>query len=162
MSCSAKARRSVALDRYFEISMSEYLCRNIQFGIYKQPLRSFCKGDGMELGNIYQTTEFLGFEKGDIRKGLESGIYKKGSHNHARRALESAAVISSAFVVWQDRDEERVGRLVINSSVQSKFWSKASVRMETHPEFSMNVHPRDRTMSVDTKRVFFTFSHSWL
>lgn len=54
----------------------------------------------MELGDIPQTTEDLKFGKENIRKELESGIYKEVSHNHDRRAPESGAVISSAFVVW--------------------------------------------------------------
>lgn len=94
----------------------------------------------MELGDIQQTTEDLEFGKGDIRKTLESGIYKEVPHNHARCALQSEAVISSAFEVWQDRDEERVGHFLANLSVQFKFWSKGSVRMESW--FSMSVRPQ--------------------
>ena len=81
-----------------QMGASELLCRGIQFGIYEQPLHLFVAGQGVDLGDIPQTTEDFEFGKEDIGKGMESGIYQEVSSTHARRAKEAGAVISSFFV----------------------------------------------------------------
>ena len=127
---------------------SAFLCRNIQFGIYEQPLRPFVAGQGVELGDIPQTGEDLEFGLEDLRKGLATGIYREVSRDHAQRALKAGAVISSAFVVWQGEGEERSGCFVVNLSRQSTHWQKGTVRMETLPEFAMSVQKGDYMLSI--------------
>ena len=131
---------------------SAYMCRGIQFGIYEQPCRPFVPGQGVELGDIPQAMEDLEFGRADLEKGLRTGIYQEISQEQARRAKDSGAVISSAFVVWQEKDGERCGRFVINLSVQSAHWEKGSVRMETLTEFAMSVQPKDRMISMDIEK----------
>lgn len=142
------------VDAWRRMGASEFLCRSIQFGIYEQPHRAFKPGNGVELGDIPQTKEDLRFAKEDIKKGLASGIYQEVSQEHARRALEAGAVISSAFVVWQDKEGELSGRFVVNLSVQSEHWAKGSVRMETLAEFAMSVQPEDHMLSFDIEKGF--------
>lgn len=142
------------VEAWRRMGASAYLCRNIQFGIYEQPLHPFVTGGGTELGDIPQTTEDLEFGTEDIRKGLESGIYHEVTPEHAQKARKAGAVISSAFVVWQEREGERAGRFVVNLSVQSKHWGKGSVRMETLGEFAMSVQPGDHMLSMDIQKGF--------
>lgn len=142
------------VEAWRQMGASEYLCRSIQYGIYEQPHQAFRPGLGVELGDIPQTKEDLEIGKEDIRKGLSTGIYQEVTAEHARRAFKAGAVISSAFVVWQEKDGERSGRFVVNLSVQSKHWSKGSVRMETLSEFAMSVQPEDHMISFDIEKGF--------
>ena len=65
------------VESWRRMGASAFLCRSIRFGVYDQPLRPFVNGQGVELGDIPQTTKDLEFAKEDIRKGLESGIYQE-------------------------------------------------------------------------------------
>lgn len=70
----------------------------------------------MELGDVSQTAEDLEFGKEDLRKGLDSGIYAEVTKEHAYNAKKNGAIISSAFVVWQEKEGEKKGRFVVNLS----------------------------------------------
>lgn len=142
------------VEAWRQIGASEYLCRSIEFGIYERPHQAFKQGQGVDLGDIPQTKEDLEFGKEDIKKGLSTGIYREVTPEHARRAREAGAVISSAFVVWQEKNGEPSGRFVVNLSMQSNHWSKGSVRMETLPEFAMSVQPEDHMISFDIEKGF--------
>ena len=133
------------------------MCRSIQFGVYESPVRPFVEGQGVELGDIPQTDEDRQFALEDLRKGCEDGIYQEVSRKQAQAAMSQGAVISSAFVVWQEKEEERKGRLVVNLSLQSQHWTKDTVRMETLAEFAMQVQPGDHMLSMDVLKGFRHF-----
>jgi hypothetical protein len=58
-------------------------------------------------------------------------------------------MISSSFVVWQDGPEGRKGRFVVNLSKQSKHWPKGIVRMETLPEYALELERGEKMVSFD-------------
>lgn len=140
------------VDAWRRMGASAYLCRQIQFGIYEPPTRPFVTGQGLELGDIPQTFEDLEFGRKDITKGLSTGIYTEFSRNHAHRSMRAGAIISSAFVVWQEREGERKGRFVVNLSQQSTHWEKGTVRMENLQEFAMSVQEKDFMLSTDAEK----------
>lgn len=104
------------------------------------------------MGDIPQDAEDRRFARGDLEEGCKSGIYKEVSKAHAMRAKAQGAVISSAFVVWKETLEGRKGRFVVNLSVQSGFWAKGSVRMETMGEFASSVEKGDHFLSMDVEK----------
>ena len=108
----------------------------------------------MEPGYIIQTKEDFEFGKEDIWKGLSTGIYQDVTPEHAYRALEAAALISSAFLVWKEKDSERLRQFVFNLSVQSNHLCKGSVHMETLSDFAMSVPPEDHMISFEIEKAF--------
>ena len=79
------------------------------------------------------------------------------SQQHARRALSQGAVISTDFVVWKDKEGERREFFVINLSLQSGHWAKGTVRMETLPEFAIQVQSKDHMLAMDVLQGFRHF-----
>ena len=106
----------------------------------------------MELGDIPQAREYLEFAKEGIKNGTATGIYQEVSLEHARRALAARDVISSAFVVWKEKDFERSRWFVVELSVHSNHWAKGSERMETPAHFSMRLQPEDDMLSFDIEK----------
>jgi hypothetical protein len=67
----------------------------------------------------------------------------------AERIRSTGVMISSSFVVWKDGPEERKGRFVVNLSKKSKHWPKGCVRMETLPEYALELERGEKMMSFD-------------
>lgn len=65
----------------------------------------------------------------DLDEGCRRGIYAEVSERHVMRAKGDEAIITSAFVVWQDGAEGRKGRFVVNISRHSTQCPKGLVRM---------------------------------
>jgi hypothetical protein len=63
------------------------------------------------------------------------------------RISSTGAMISSSFLVWQDGSEGREGPL--NLSKQSKHWPKGSVRIETMPEYALELERGEKMVSFD-------------
>lgn len=139
------------------LGCSEYLCRAIQYGIHENPTTPFVSGHGWDMGSIPQSEEDRAFASVDLEEGCRRGIYAEVSERHAMLAKEEGAVISSAFVVWQDGAEGRKGRFVVNLSRQSTHWPKGSVRMESIAEFAMTVQKNDKFLSMDIEKGYRHF-----
>lgn len=107
---------------------------------------------GEELGEIPQTETDKSFDLVDLRKGFQDGIYNEVTHDHAMNAKEQGAIISSAFMVWQERERGPKGRFVVNLSLKSTFWKKGSVKMDNLAEFAMNVQQGDHFLSMDVEK----------
>jgi hypothetical protein len=58
-------------------------------------------------------------------------------------------MISSSFVVRQDGPEGRTGRFVVNLSMKSKHWPKGSLRMDTLPEYALELERGENMVSFD-------------
>jgi Reverse transcriptase (RNA-dependent DNA polymerase) len=98
---------------------------------------------------ISQTPEDLAFGREDLRSGCQEGIYEEVTTGEAERIRSTGAMISPSFVVWQDGPEGRKGRFVVNLSKQFKHWPKGSVRMETLPEYALEVERGEKMVSFD-------------
>lgn len=138
VACASNACGGVERDGYFGISVSEYSIWDI-----RETASTLRFWERYGTGDIPQTTKDLEFGRKDINKGLETGIYQEVSKDHANIAMRNGALISLEFLVWQEKEEERRGRFVVNISQQSTHWEKDSVRMETLPKFSMSVQKED-------------------
>jgi hypothetical protein len=125
----------------------KYLCRAVQFWILEQPSIPFSSGEVMN--PIPQTSEDLAFGHEDLRTGCQEGIYDEVTTEEAERIRSTGAMISSSFVVWQDGPEGRKGRFVVYQSKQSKHWPKGSVRMETLPEYALELERGEKMVSFD-------------
>lgn len=140
------------VEAWRSLGCSEYLCRAVQFGIHENPSTPFVPGTGEELGDIPQNEEDRAFASADLEEGCRSGIYQEVSASHAEMAKARGAILSSAFVVWQETAEvEKKGRFVVNLAKQSKRWKKGTVRMESLSEFAMSVEKGDHFLSMDIK-----------
>lgn len=128
---------------------SEFLCRAIQFGILEKPTIPFIHGEGVELSDIPQSPEDKAFAAADLAEGCHNGIYQEITPEHAKKAMAKGAVISSAFVVWQEVEDGAKGRFVVNLSKQSKHWPKGSVRMDSISEFALELQHGDHFLSMD-------------
>jgi hypothetical protein len=60
---------------------------------------------------ISQTPEDFAFGSEDLRAGCQEGLYEEVTTGEAERIRGTGAMISSSFVVWQDRPEGRKGRV---------------------------------------------------
>jgi hypothetical protein len=80
--------------------VSEYLCRDVQFGILEQPSIPFSSGKVMN--PIPQTPEDLAFGREDLRAECQEGIYEEETTGEAERTRSTGAMISSSFVVWEN------------------------------------------------------------
>jgi hypothetical protein len=129
------------------LGASEFLCRAVQFGILEQP--SIPPSSGEVMNPIPQTSEDRAFGREDLRAGCHEGIYEVVTTGEADRIRSTGAIISSTFVVWQDGTEAREGRFVANLSKQSKHWPKVSVRMETWPEYALELEHGEKIVSFD-------------
>jgi hypothetical protein len=123
------------------------LCRAVQFGILEQPSIPFSSGDVMN--PIPETPEDLAFGREDLRAGCQEGIYEEVTTEEAERIRSTGVMISLSFVVWQGGPEGRKGRFAVNLSKQSKHWSKGSVRMETLPEYALELEHGEKMVSFD-------------
>jgi hypothetical protein len=88
-------------------------------------------------------------DSSDPGAGCQEGIYEEVTTGEAERIRSTGAMISSSFVVWQDGQDGRKGRFVVNLSKQSKHWPKGSVRMETLPEYALELERREKMVSFD-------------
>ena len=133
------------------LGASEYVCRNIRFGIFDPPTVPFT--EGTVAPEIPQTQEDLEFAAEDLSSGCQEGIYEEVSAHEVRRLLREGLMVSNAFVVWEERDgpSSRKGRFVVNLSEQSKHWPKGSIRMETMTSFSLQVREGDHMVSFDIR-----------
>jgi hypothetical protein len=129
------------------LGASEYLCRAVQFGVLEQPSIPFSRDEFMN--PIPQTPEDLAFGREDLQAGCQEGIYEEVTIGEAERIRSTGAMISSSFVVWKDGPEGRKGRFVVKLPKQSKHWLKGSVRMETLPEYALELERGERMVSFD-------------
>lgn len=60
----------------------------------------FATREGKELVAIIKTETGRAFAFADLGEGIKLGIYRAFSKEHAMRAKENDAAISSAFTVW--------------------------------------------------------------
>lgn len=74
-----------------------------------------------------------------MEEGCHSGIYKEVSYDYAMNAKENGAIISSSFVLWQEKEDSMKVIFTVNLSVQSKHWKKGSVRLDSQPEFALEI-----------------------
>jgi hypothetical protein len=100
---------------------------------------------------IPQTPEDLAFGREDIRAGYREGIYEEMTVGNTKRIRSTGVMVSSIFVVWQDRPEVRNWRFVVNLSKKSKHWPKGSVTMETLPEYALELERGEKMVSCDIK-----------
>lgn len=115
----------------------------------EKPTTPFTSGEAM--GLIPQSPEDLAFAREDLRVGCQEGIYEEVSREEVEEIRSTGAMVSSSFVVWQEGAEGRKGRFVVNLSKQSKHWPKGSVRMETLPEYALELEHGDHMVSFDIK-----------
>lgn len=87
-----------------KLGASAYLCRAIKFGIYEAPTVPFTLGE--VLPEIPQTTEDLEFAEEVLDKGCREGVYEEVSCEVAMEAVARGNILSSAFVVWQDKESK--------------------------------------------------------
>jgi hypothetical protein len=106
---------------------------------------------------IPQTPEDLAFGREDLRSGCQEGIYEEVTTGEAERIRSTGAMISSSFVVWQDGPERRRGRFVVNLLKQSMHWPKGSVRMQTLPEYALELIHGEKMVSFDIKEGYRHF-----
>jgi hypothetical protein len=106
---------------------------------------------GEIMGLITRSPEDLAFAREDLRTGCVEGIYEGVSWSEVEEVRSTGAMISSSFVVWQEGAEGRKGRFVVNLSKQSRHWPKGSVRMETLPEYTLELEHGDHLVSFDIK-----------
>jgi Reverse transcriptase (RNA-dependent DNA polymerase) len=100
-------------------------------------------------GELPQSVEDLEFGVEDLRAGCEEGMYEE-IHGEDMNVLQAKGrMISSAFVVWQDVVDGRKGRFVVNLSKQSKHWKQGRVKMETLPQYAMDLEKGDHMVSFD-------------
>ena len=92
------------------------------------------------------------FASEDLSDGCRTGNYRHVSNTHAKMALSKGAIITSAFVVWQEGDKGRKGRFVVNFCKQSKKWAKGSARMESLAEFASDIQKGDHFLSMDVQK----------
>jgi hypothetical protein len=81
--------------------------------------------------------------------GCQEAIYEEVTTGDAERIRSRGAMISSSFVVWQDGPEGRKGRFVVKLLTQSKHWPQRSVRMETLPEYALELERGEKMVSFD-------------
>jgi hypothetical protein len=98
---------------------------------------------------IPKNPEDLTFGREDLRAGCQDVIYEEVTTGEAERIRSTGAMISSSFVVWQDGPEGRKGRFVVNLSKQSKHWPKGRVRMETLPEYALELEHGKKMVTFD-------------
>jgi hypothetical protein len=96
-----------------------------------------------------QTPEDLAFGREDLQAGCQEGIYEEVTTGEAERIRSTGSMISSSFVVWQDGPEGRKGRFLVNLSKQSKHWPKGGIRMETLPEYALELERGEKMVSLD-------------
>jgi hypothetical protein len=61
----------------------------------------------------------------------------------------TGAMIFSSYAVWKDGAEGCKERFAVSLSKQSKHWSKENVRIETLPEFSLELEHGEKLVSFD-------------
>jgi hypothetical protein len=137
------------VEEWRQLGASPFLCRAIKYGIYEPPTIPFVSGEVM--GELPQSVEDLKFGVEDLRAGCEEGIYEEIREEEVNSLQAKGCMISSAFVVWQDGVEGRKGRFVVNFSKQSKHWKKGSVKMDTLPQYAMDLEKGDHMVSFDIK-----------
>jgi Reverse transcriptase (RNA-dependent DNA polymerase) len=137
------------VEEWRQLGASPFLCRAIKYGIYEPPTIPFVSGEVM--GELPQSAEDLRFGIEDLRAGCAEGIYEEVSREDVNAVQAKGCMISSAFVVWQDGLEGRKGRFVVNFAKQSKHWKKGSVKMETLPQYAMDLQKGDHMVSFDIK-----------
>ena len=131
------------------LGASAYLARQIAFGINDSPVIPFTSGE--VLGELPQADEDLEYGMEDLAKGCAEGIYKELGASYVRDAVARGYMVSSFFVVWQDRSEGRKGRFLVNFAKQSQNWEKGSVRMETLPAYALELQAGDHMLIFDIK-----------
>jgi hypothetical protein len=107
---------------------------------------------------IPQSPEDLAFGREDLRAGCQEGIYEEVSIGEAERIRSTGAMISSSFVVWQIEQVGRKRRFAVNKSEQSKNWPKRSVRMETLPEYALELEREENLVSFNIQAGFRHFT----
>ena len=149
--------RNTALraDAWKALGASEYLTRQIRFGIRDMPTIPFKVG--RKLPSIPQTEKDLSFASDKILKGVEGRVFEQVTEGYAHRCLREGKLISSAFVAWAGEGEDEKGRFVLNFHAQSKHWPKGSVKMETIPTFALEVEREDVLFSFDIESGFHHF-----
>ena len=60
-------------------------------------------------------------------------------------------MVSSAFTVWQEEEDDRLGRFLIIFKRQSRHWPKGSIKMKTLQSFSTQLQGGYTLMSWDIK-----------
>jgi hypothetical protein len=113
------------------------------------PLRTGYQAAPYFILSIPKTAEDLAFGREYLRAGCHEGICEEVTTGEAERIRSTGAMISSRFVVWQDGQEERKGCVVVNLSKQSKHWPKGQVRMETLPEYALELERGEKLVSFD-------------
>lgn len=93
------------VEEWRQLGASEYLCRAVQFGIYEAPCSPFVSGEGEELSDIPQSQNDRELAAQDLGEGCKKGIYEEITFQHAQRAKKQGDIISSAFTVWQEKEE---------------------------------------------------------
>lgn len=155
--CPLWLRTQRKADGWRRAGCSEYQYRAIRFGIYEKPSRPFVAGEGFVMGEIPQSEEDVVFGLQDLEDGYRAGIYQEVSASVANNAVAQGAIISSAFTVWQEKQEGLKGRFVVNLSKQSTFWPRGTVKMESLAEFAMSVQDRDHFLSMDIYKGYRAF-----
>ena len=132
-----------------EVGASEYLTRQIRYGILYLPSVPF--EEGMVLGELPQSEEDRMFGRDDLERGCKEGLYERVGYEEAVEAAQGGRIVSSAFTVWQGEGDDRRGGFVINFKRQSRHWPKGSIKMETLQSFATQLQGGDTLMFWDIK-----------
>ena len=114
-------------------------------------------GRGEELPDIPQSAEDRAFAIQNVKEGCKTVIYREISAGHASRAKNGCAIISFAFVVWQDGSEGRKWWFVVNLYKKWKCWKKDTVKRESLSEFAMEMQKGDHFISMDIHKGYRHF-----
>ena len=137
------------------LGASEFLCRNIRYGIRDMPTVPFVHG--RKLPPIPQTAKDLSFACDKIRQGLDEGVFEEVGYLYAVGRMREGKLLSSAFVAWTGEGVDEKGSFVLNFHAQSKHWPKGSVKMETIPGFALELEEGDQMFSFDVESGFHHF-----
>ena len=81
-----------------ELGASEYIARQVRFGILDMPSVPF--EEGLIFGELPQGEEDRAFAREDLKRGCEEGVYEWVCCDEVRDLVRGGKMVSSAFTVW--------------------------------------------------------------
>lgn len=119
----------------------EFLFRQIRFGIRDIPSIPFTHG--RKLLSIPQTEKDLLCASGKLSDELENKVFEELIEDYSQGCIRQGNLASSAFVVWVGEGVDEKGRFVLKVHIQSKYWPRDRVKMETIHSFAMEIERKD-------------------
>lgn len=78
-------------------------------------------------------------------------MYERVGYEEGMEAAQCRLLVSSAFTLWQVEGDDKRRKFVINFKLQSRHWSKGSIKMGMLHSFAMQMQGGDTLMSWDIK-----------